>query len=78
MLILTRKPGESITIGDDIKIQVIEIKGKQVRLGIDAPKSYIIHREEVYIRIQDENKRAAEKSPVSLKNIARFLKKKKK
>ena len=39
MLILTRKPGESITIGDDIKIQVIEIKGKQVRLGIDAPKS---------------------------------------
>ena len=77
MLILTRKPGESITIGDDIKIQVIEIKGKQVRIGIDAPKSYIIHREEVYIRIQDENKRAAEKSPVSLKNIAGFLKKKK-
>ncbi|MBF0286389.1 MAG: carbon storage regulator CsrA [SAR324 cluster bacterium] len=77
MLILTRKPGESITIGDDIKIQVIEIKGKQVRLGIDAPKSYVIHREEVYIRIQDENKRAAEKSPVSLKNISDFLKKRK-
>ena len=77
MLILTRKPGESITIGDDIKIQVIEIKGKQVRLGIDAPKSYIIHREEVYIRIQEENKRAAEKSPVSLKKIVDFLKKKK-
>ncbi len=77
MLILTRKPGESITIGDDIKIQVIEIKGKQVRLGIDAPKSYVIHREEVYIRIQDENKRAAEKSPVSLKNITDFLKKRK-
>ena len=54
MLILTRKPGESITIGDDIKIQVIEIKGKQVRLGIDAPKTYVIHREEVYIRIQEE------------------------
>ena len=77
MLILTRKPGESITIGDDIKIQVIEIKGKQVRLGIEAPKSYMIHREEVYIRIQEENKRAAEKSPVSLKGITDFLKKKK-
>lgn len=76
MLILTRKPSESITIGDDIKIQVIEIKGKQVRLGIDAPKSYTIHREEVYIRIQEENKRAAEKTPVSLKNITDFLKKK--
>ncbi len=77
MLILTRKPGESITIGDDIKIQVIEIKGKQVRLGIDAPKSYVIHREEVYIRIQEENKQAVEKPPVALKNITDFLKKKK-
>ena len=54
MLILTRKPGESITIGDDIKIQVIEIKGKQARLGIDAPKNYVIHREEIYVRIQEE------------------------
>ena len=76
MLILTRKPGESITIGDDIKIQVIEIKGKQVRLGIDAPKSYVIHREEVYIRIQEENKHGVEKPQVSLKNITDFLKKK--
>ena len=51
MLILTRKSGESITIGDDVKITVIEVKGKQVRIGIDAPRNYIIHREEVYIRI---------------------------
>ena len=49
MLILTRKSGESITIGDDVKITVVEVKGKQVRIGIDAPRSYIIHREEVYI-----------------------------
>lgn len=75
MLILTRKPGESITIGDDIKIQVIEIKGKQVRLGIEAPKDYVIHREEIYIRIQEENKRAAEKSPISLKTIGEIWKK---
>ena len=75
MLILTRESGESITIGDDIKIQIIEIKGKQVRVGIEAPREYVIHREEVYIRIQEENKRAAEKSPLSLKHIRDFLKK---
>ena len=69
MLILTRKSGESITIGDDVKITVIEVKGKQVRIGIDAPRNYIIHREEVYIRIQEENIRAAEKTPVSLKGF---------
>jgi carbon storage regulator len=76
MLILTRKSGESITIGDEIKIHVIEIKGKQVRLGIEAPKKYSIHREEVYIRIQEENKRAASKAPLSLKTISDLWKKK--
>lgn len=75
MLILTRKSGESITIGDDIKIQVIEIKGKQVRIGIDAPRNYVIHREEVYIRIQEENQQAAENTPVSLQNFKDLLKK---
>jgi len=75
MLILTRKAGESITIGDDIKIHVIEIKGKQVRLGIEAPKKYSIHREEVYIRIHEENQRAASKAPLTLKTIGDFLKK---
>jgi len=77
MLILTRKLGESITIGDDIKIQVLEIKGKQVRLGIQAPKKYTIHREEIYQRIQDENKLAAQQSPLSLKNISEIWKKRK-
>lgn len=76
MLILTRKLGESITIGDDIKIQVLEVKGKQVRLGIQAPKKYTIHREEIYQRIQDENKLAAQQSPLSLKNISELWKKK--
>ena len=77
MLILTRKLGESITIGDEIKIQVLEIKGKQVRIGIQAPKKYTIHREEIYQRIQDENKLAAQQSPLSLKNISEMFKKKK-
>ena len=75
MLILTRKSNECITIGDDIKIQIIEIKGKQVRIGIQAPKQYVIHREEVYIRIQEENRRAAEESPLSLKKISDLWKK---
>jgi carbon storage regulator len=55
MLILTRKLGEKITIGDDITITLVEIKGTQVKLGIDAPKHIEIHRQEVYERIRQEN-----------------------
>ena len=69
MLILTRKSGESITIGDDVKITVVEVKGKQVRIGIDAPRSYMIHREEVYLSIQEENRRAAKESPISISGL---------
>ena len=59
MLILTRKLGESITIGDNIKVSVLAIHGRQVRIGIDAPPNVIVHREEIYVRIQEENKKAA-------------------
>ena len=69
MLILTRKSGESITIGDDVKITVVEVKGKQVRIGIDAPRSYMIHREEGYRSIQEENRRAAKESPLSIAGL---------
>ena len=69
MLILTRKSGESITIGDDVKITVVEVKGKQVRIGIGAPRSYMIHREEVYLSIQEENRRAAKESPISIAGL---------
>ena len=69
MLILTRKSGESITIGDDVKITVVEVKGKQVRIGIDAPRSYMIHREEIYLSIQEENRRAAKESPISIAGL---------
>jgi len=55
MLILTRKLGEQITIGDDITITLIEIKGSHVKLGIDAPKNVVIHRREIYERIREEN-----------------------
>ena len=69
MLILTRKSGESITIGDDVKITVVEVKGKQVRIGIDDPRSYMIHREDVYLSIQEENRRAAKESPLSIAGL---------
>jgi carbon storage regulator len=59
MLILTRKPGESLYIGDDIKITIVEIKGNQIRVGIDAPKDKRIYREEIYLQILEENKSAA-------------------
>jgi carbon storage regulator len=59
MLVLTRKSDEKITIGDDIVVSVLEIKGSQVKLGIDAPKGVAVHRSEIYERIQDENLLAA-------------------
>jgi carbon storage regulator len=59
MLILTRKLGERITIGDDIIITLLEIKGSQVKLGIKAPKSVSIHRQEIYERIREENLRSS-------------------
>ena len=60
MLVLTRRLGESIWINDNIKIVVQSVKGNQVRLGIIAPKETTIHREEIYQKIQLENKRATD------------------
>lgn len=60
MLVLTRKSGDGIVIGDDITIKVIEIKGGAIRLGIDAPRDCKIYRQEVYNRISQENREAAQ------------------
>lgn len=60
MLVLTRKVGERIQIGDDISITIMEIKGKQVRVGIEAPAQVKVHREEIYQRIRQENINAAQ------------------
>jgi len=63
MLILTRRVGETITIGSEINVTVLGVSGAQVRVGIDAPKDVAVHREEVYARIQAEEPGAA-RSPV--------------
>lgn len=63
MLILTRKSGEGIRIGDHITLKVIEIRGNQVRLGIEAPRDMSVHREEIYALIQEQNRAAAQSSP---------------
>ena len=76
MLILTRKVGESVAIGDDIQISVVEIKGSQVKLGIRAPREVSVHRQEIYLKIQEENLRAAQVSKDVLGTVeALFLKK---
>lgn len=54
MLILTRKDGETLMVGDDIQVQVLGVKGNQVRLGVNAPKDVTVHREEIYNRIKME------------------------
>ncbi len=77
MLILTRKIGEAIAVGDDVRIQVIDIKGKQVRLGIQAPTDTSVHREEVYQRIQEQNRQAAVLNPADLSAVADLWAKKK-
>lgn len=62
MLVLTRKVGEGIAIGDDIKIVIMQIKGKQVRIGIKASPTTAVHREEIYQKVQDENVAASKMS----------------
>jgi carbon storage regulator len=73
MLVLTRKTGESINIGDDVKISIMEIKGRSVRIGIEAPKSMVIHREEIYQKIQEENRLASESGELNMQTIGDLL-----
>ena len=71
MLIITRKPGERIMVGDDIVVHVMEIVGNSVRIGIEAPRSIPVYREEIWAAVRDENRAAAE-APTELPKAAEF------
>ena len=60
MLIITRRPGEKIMLGDDTVVEVIEVSGSSVRIGIDAPRSLPVYREEIWRSVKEENAAAAE------------------
>jgi carbon storage regulator len=69
MLVLARKKGQSIVIGDNIEVSIIDIQGDQVRLGINAPKNISIHRKEIFLEIMEENKKAANTNVETLKGF---------
>jgi carbon storage regulator len=69
MLVLSRKKGESIMIGDHIEVKIIAVEGDQVKLGIVAPKAVKVHRTEVFESIQQQNKEALEAVPEFVKNL---------
>ena len=73
MLVLTRRPSESVMIGDDVVVTVLEVRGDVVRLGINAPRSVQVHREEIYRELQAQNKLAASPSQTSVLELARML-----
>lgn len=77
MLVLTRKPNQSIQIGDDIELTILSVEGDQVKIGINAPRQIEIHRKEIYLAIQEENNQAAsEVSMDSLKGLSLQIRKK--
>lgn len=76
MLVLTRKPNESIQIGNDIEITVLSVSGDQIKLGINAPKNVEIHRKEVFLSIQAENNQAMLTSIDVLKKLSDTYKRK--
>lgn len=75
MLALTRKNGESIIIGNDIEITILDVKGEQIKIGISAPKAVPVYRKEIYLQIQEANKEAVTNTDVSL-DVLRGLQKK--
>lgn len=77
MLVLARKPNQSIMIGDDIEIRVVDIKGDQVKIGITAPKSISVHRKEIYEEIKAENIGASQAKAEDVNKFKTIIVKKK-
>jgi carbon storage regulator len=74
VLVLTRRPGESIMIGDDVVVTVLDVRGDVVRVGIKAPRSVQVHREEVYLELQRANREAASPSESAVEALSELLK----
>jgi carbon storage regulator len=66
--------GESITIGDDIKVSILGVRGRQIRIGIEAPSHIVVHREEIYVKIQQENRKASKDAKGDLFGMVRLIK----
>ncbi len=77
MLVLSRKPNESIIIGDYVEIKVVEVRGEQVKLGITAPRDIPVHRKEIYESIHSQNKSAANPITENMDKLSKLFKKKK-
>ncbi len=73
MLALSRKPGESVVIGNDIEITILEVKGEQVKVGIKAPQSVAIYRKELFEQIQESNREASKISEDAMKNLNKIF-----
>ena len=73
MLVLTRRSGESVMIGDDVVITVLEARGDVIRLGIQAPRDVQVHREEVYKELQAANREAASPTEDAVRSVTRML-----
>lgn len=73
MLALSRKKGEAIVIDNNIEISVIDVRGDQIKIGIQAPKEVSIYRKEVYMQIQEENKAALNNDAKGIENLKKLL-----
>jgi len=73
MLVLTRKSGQGVVIGDDIRISIVSIDGDRVRVGIEAPKEVSVHREEVYLEIKRENQQAKVDGSIDWEKLKKIL-----
>jgi carbon storage regulator len=73
VLVLTRRPGESIVVGDDVVVTVLEVRGDVVRIGIAAPRSIQVHREEIYRELQKANREAASPSADAVNSLSELL-----